>query len=154
MSTPNRIETPIESAARELAHDHARLDEILDDVRSMLADGELERAEYVFRDLHEGLLRHIRVEDTLLFPLLEKHPMLQPAAQVMRQEHRRIEGILAALEDALAEERAAEAKASLDRLADVLASHNHKEERVLYPRVDRLLDAGQRAALADELGRR
>ena len=110
MSTPNLIETSTESAARELAHDHARLDEILADVRSMLADGELERAEYVFRDLHEGLLHHIRVEDELLFPLLEKHAMLQPAAQVMRQEHRRIVAILATLEDALAGEHAAEAK--------------------------------------------
>jgi hemerythrin-like domain-containing protein len=154
MTTEQIIATHFESAARELQRDHARLDELLDDVRSMIGDGELERAEYVFRELYDGLVRHIRAEDTILFPQLEKHPLLQAPAMVMRGEHRRIVALLGALKDALEHERGREAQAQADQLAGVLAAHNQKEERVLYPRADRLIDAGCRAEIVDELRRR
>lgn len=142
------------AAGAELTRDHRRIDGILDEVRAILDDGELERAEYVFAELAEALRRHVRAEETILFPRLERHPMLRAPVAVMGSEHRRLLFLAAAVEHALIHAQAAAAREKLEQLAALLAAHNQKEERVLYPRAEPLLDAGDREALVREIHRR
>ena len=56
---------------------------------------------------------------------------------VMRHEHRRIEEQLQAIDRNVSEENADDAQPE-QALLTLLASHNLKEERVLYPAIDQV----------------
>ncbi|HZS42133.1 MAG TPA: hemerythrin domain-containing protein [Polyangia bacterium] len=127
MHTHARFDPATGGAGADLTRDHARLDGILDDVRSLLADDEVERAEYVYRDFFEGLLRHVRVEEQILFPALDRHALLQAPTAAMRAEHRRIVSLAGGLKRALENERTAQARAALDALTTLLALHDRRE---------------------------
>jgi hemerythrin superfamily protein len=133
-----------------LSRDHARIDELLQDLVAIVDDRELERAQYVFPDVRAALTHHIRAEEEVLFPALEVSPTLRPPCAVMRSEHRRIESELSAIDEALEHGRLGDASFALGRLAGMLADHDYKEEHVLYPRAEMVLDG----ATADRLRHR
>jgi regulator of cell morphogenesis and NO signaling len=86
----------------------------------------------------EALRRHIYLEEEFLFPPLRAAGMLPPVL-VMLREHgeiwRRLDAILATDPDA-------DGAAAQDRcgaLLALLASHNAKEEPIIYPQADAVL---------------
>lgn len=132
-----------------LGWDHDRLDAI--ELRATEAwdagrarDGARLHQRFVF-----GLLRHIRFEESVLFPEFERLTGVAPdrgPTAVMRVEHRLIEVLL--------DEVAAAADRGLrppvharDDLRATLENHNVKEENVLYPLLDRTLAAAEADAL-------
>jgi regulator of cell morphogenesis and NO signaling len=144
-------ETQFETVTQHLAQDHRRLDKIIDDLCAMVEDGELDRAEYSFKDLDGGLRRHIRLEEELLFPVFDVRTGLCGPTQIMRYEHRHIEQLLVELSQALAEGRRRAASSALTTLLQVLGNHNIKEERILYPKTDQALSDEERRALIARL---
>ncbi len=96
-----------------------------------------------------GLLRHIRFEESVLFPEFERVSGTTadrgPTA-VMRVEHRTIEAVLADMRDAAARGVRPAGPTSAD-LRTLLHLHNVKEESVLYPMLDRALDRTESDAL-------
>jgi hypothetical protein len=69
----------------------------------------------------------------------------------MAVEHRLIRHAVRALGDALATGGSARLGELHGALAELLARHNMKEERVLYPACDNALTPSERAALAHRL---
>jgi len=99
-----------------------------------------------------GLRRHIGFEEELLFPEFERRSGISadggPTA-VMRSEHRELEALLAAVERGIGDPNA-DLDDSRRQFHELLADHNLKEERILYPGTDRLMASQER----DELVRR
>jgi hemerythrin-like domain-containing protein/uncharacterized protein (DUF2249 family) len=126
-----------------LGWDHDRLDAL--DAAAMEAweagatrSGTRLHLQFVF-----GLLRHIRFEESVLFPQFERvsgMPADRGPTTVMRVEHRAIEALLEDLRLA-AVSGVRPAQTTRADLRALVHGHNVKEESVLYPMLDRALDA-------------
>jgi iron-sulfur cluster repair protein YtfE (RIC family) len=129
------------------AHDHDRLDELLQ-TYCPLKRVDFAKARQAFQEFKFGLQRHIIWEETLLFPFFEAKTGMRecgPTA-VMRAEHREIGRCLDALHEKV---RCPDPDTDREEkdLLGALFAHNQKEERVLYPAIDRLSSADEKAAL-------
>jgi len=115
------------AAAQAAADGHARIDRIVDDVRRMLDDSELDRAEYSFRDVAEELRRHLKTEEALLFPFYQR---LGDRGAALT-EHERLDALLRFVEESFAQGRLATARAAVDQLAAALYAHERRESELL-----------------------
>jgi uncharacterized protein (DUF2249 family) len=125
-----------------LSSDHHRLDALEEAAFDARAGGRLQAAGELFASFAHGLRRHIDFEEQLLFPEFESRSGIageNGPTYVMREEHRAIASILAMMEREVADP---EAPVELSRAAlrRILHDHDLKEEMVLYPALDRLLD--------------
>lgn len=127
--------------------DHRELDQVLDQYRHV-KQSDVRAAKDSFKRFWTGLKRHIAWEEQLLFPVWERKSRMTGGGptHVMRLEHRRIADLLNAIHEKIQagdigteeEER---------QLVELLASHNMKEERILYPAIDQIVSAEERAGL-------
>ena len=124
--------------------DHDRLDELFKTFQQ-LKRSDFAKAKEAFKEFKVGLQRHIVWEEDILFPLWEKETGITEggATSVMRAEHRQIEQQLEAIHGRVAEQDPNSDQAE-QALLNLLGSHNMKEERVLYPGIDRVTSAGER----------
>jgi regulator of cell morphogenesis and NO signaling len=141
--------TMFKSVAAYLSWDHDRLDALLDTVRSRVYNAEWPAARRDYDEFARGLKRHIRLEEDILFPIVER---VAPKGHTlaMRDEHTRIRGVLGTLHDAVRSGNEAAFRSALAVLLSVLRGHNEKEEDVLYP-ADQSLPETERAALLRRL---
>jgi regulator of cell morphogenesis and NO signaling len=140
---------PRGSVAELLEEEHHRLTALCEQAFEADTQGRHCEALECFSAFRRGLLRHIRVEEDLLFPVFEIRAGLPAAGPTatMRAEHRDIRLLLADLALALDQGRAT--AGALKRALDCLLSdHNRKEEAVLYPVLDRLLTPNESDTLA------
>jgi len=127
--------------ATTLETEHHEVDDALEDFVASREEAPLRRAV-------EELRRHIYVEEELLFPTLQAGGLMAPVL-VMLREHGEIWRRLEGLEEALDGHQGSRAASLCQELLDVLQRHNAKEEPIIYPQVDRALDAdGTDRALA------
>ncbi len=128
-----------------LAHDHDRLDQLLETYRQ-LKRVDFAKAKQAFREFKFGLQRHIISEETILFPLFEDKSGLRDHGPtvVMRAEHREIGRRLEALHDKV-RRHDVDSEREEEELLQALAAHNQKEENVLYPAIDQLTSAEEKA---------
>lgn len=101
-----------------------------------------------FKEFKIGLQRHIVWEEELLFPLWEeKTGMIEDGpTPVMRFEHSQIKQYLDAIHQKV-EGRNPDTDGEEQALLQVLGSHNRKEERALYPAIDNVTSAEERATI-------
>ena len=125
-----------------LVWDHARLDALETAAFEARARGGLAQARQIFTDFAHGLQRHIAFEEGLLFPEFERRFGLEgdngPTA-VMRAEHRAIVSLLLVMEGEIDDPRAP-IELSRAELRQIQRDHDLKEEQILYPALDRMLD--------------
>ena len=128
------------------AHDHDRLDHLLNTYRQ-LKRTDFARAKEAFREFKLGLQRHISWEEMVLFPLFEEKTGMRGRGPtvVIRAEHREIGRCLEALHDKVRRQDVDSGREE-QALLDALFAHNQKEENVLYPAIDRLSSAEERTA--------
>lgn len=139
-----------------LTHDHRRLEDLRERAERALRAADNGEGSGMFAEFDQGLRDHIRVEEELLFRVLEQKAGLRrdfgPIA-VMVAEHRAIEGLL----DELARTFSGEADARnmgavpMDQLRATLETHDAKEEMVLYPMADRMLGEAERDSIVARL---
>ena len=105
-------------------------------------------AKEAFKAFKFGLQRHIVWEEDVLFPLWEEKTGMSQGGPtfVMRAEHRQIGQQLEAIHDKVAEQNP-DSDQEEQALLDLLGTHNMKEERVLYPAIDQLTSAEERATV-------
>ena len=133
------------------AQDHDQLDALFASFQSQ-KHTDYGKAKEAFREFKSGLERHIVWEEQLLFPLWEGKSGMTDSGPtfVMRGEHRhigeRLEAILQKVQnedpDTDVEEQA---------LIALLSAHNMKEERVLYPSIDKLATDEERDELYEKM---
>ncbi|MEC4890260.1 MAG: hemerythrin domain-containing protein [Nitrospira sp.] len=125
--------------------DHDRLDELFKTFQK-LKRSDFPKAKEAFKEFKFGLQRHIVWEEDLLFPLWEEKTGMSEGGPtfVMRNEHRQIGQQLDAIHDKVAEQNP-ESDQEEQGLLSLLGAHNMKEERVLYPSIDQVTSAEERA---------
>ena len=144
--------TDFPSVTAYLSWDHDRLDALLAQAFDHVVRGDLAGAMPAFGELSDGLVRHMRLEEELLFPVFEQRTgIVSGPTEVMRTEHRALERALARMREALVAKDKDGATRSHDDLVEVLVAHHMKEEEVLYPLTDRTLGATDREELAKKL---
>ena len=127
--------------------DHDRLDELFKTFQR-LKRSDFPKAKEAFKEFKFGLQRHIVWEEDLLFPLWEKETGITEggATSVMRTEHRQIGQHLEAIHQKVVDQNPDSDKEEQE-LLNLLGSHNVKEERVLYPGIDRVTSAEERTTV-------
>lgn len=124
-----------------LQGDHRRLDAIVPDVERLVDDAAFPAAARRFAEFMVGLDWHIDVEEQVLFPYFEvKTGMTGGPTNVMRSEHVEIRARMKRVTNALEAGDATGARDALSELTTFLATHNMKEERMLYPMTDRAIE--------------
>jgi len=138
-----------------LSRDHIRLGVLMDGASAAMAAGRLAEARAAFRAFQEVLVRHLRLEDQLVFPLFEVRTGLLGGGPtgVMRDEHRDIRSALERMDAALRSEDPAAFAQGLAFLQASLSDHTAKEERVIYPMLDGLLSEKERRLFVERLER-
>ena len=132
--------------------DHAKLDRIFEEYRRQ-PSSDSAQARTLFDQFMAGLQGHIIWEEELLFKVFEKRTGMteRGPTDVMRMEHGRIKGFLEEMNARLL----GGALQGLDELAvgllELLASHNEKEENVLYPSLDRMLTGPDQKQVLDDM---
>lgn len=131
--------------------DHDRLDGLFQSFQA-LKRSDAAKARAAFKEFKFGLQRHIVWEEELLFPLWEEKTGLSDGGPtfVMRHEHRRIGEQLEAIHRKVAEENP-DSDQEEQALTTLLASHNLKEERVLYPSLDQVTTEEERGTIFQKM---
>jgi regulator of cell morphogenesis and NO signaling len=131
--------------------DHDRLDELFKTFQQ-LKRCDYSKAKDAFKEFKLGLQRHIVWEEDVLFPLWEKETGIKEggATSVMRTEHRQIGQHLEAIHQKV-EGQNPNSDQEEQALLALLGSHNMKEERVLYPGIDRVSSAEVRETVFHDM---
>ena len=131
--------------------DHDRLDELFKTFHK-LKRSDFPKAKKAFKEFKFGLQRHIVWEEEILFPLWGKETGITEggATSVMRTEHRQIEQQLEAIHRKVSEQNP-DSDQEEQALLALLGSHNMKEERVLYPGIDRVTSTEVREAVFQDM---
>lgn len=132
-----------------LGWDHERLARLEVSAFVARAAGNGQAAKKTYEAFSSGLRRHIALEEQLLFPLFEERSGLAPGSgptEVMRGEHRIIERLLAEILRTIGDPAKLpdQARAAFH---EILEEHHLKEEGVLYPAIDELLEPEETDAL-------
>jgi len=140
---------PMRGVKEALGWDHDRLDAIEQAATEAWNAGRMRDGARLHQRFVFGLLRHIRFEESVVFPEFERVSGIDPdrgPTSVMRVEHRTIEALLEAMADA-ADRGVRPALRVRDDLRECLAHHNEKEEKVIYPMLDCALTPAESDAL-------
>jgi iron-sulfur cluster repair protein YtfE (RIC family) len=131
--------------------DHRRLDRLLGQAIESVASEAWDQAWDAFAVFHEGIEKHIQLEEQFLFPAFEAaNGFFSGPTEVMRAEHAKILRAADSISSRIKAKR--DCLEELDSLTRLLSAHNLKEEQVLYPATDRLLEAlGQRDQLLEQM---
>lgn len=125
-----------------LGTDHKRCDELFAVAERSVDQDDWEQAKVAFQRFSEAQLRHLAMEETILFPAFEKATdSTDGPTNVMRSEHKQILGIMEQMDDAIARLDASDFFGHAETLNIMLQQHNMKEESMLYPMTDRALSA-------------
>lgn len=140
---------PAESLSQALEQEHREIDDAIKRCADA-ADASPEARADLERAVAE-LRWHIFVEEELLFPPLRAAGMTGPIL-VMLREHAQMWPMLDKLDQALREEFDQGAlRTACRQLLILLQHHNPKEERILYPQVDRVLGEDTTGAIREFL---
>jgi hemerythrin superfamily protein len=135
-----------------LKADHQRLDRLLDETFETVARGDLHGARLRFPEFARHLRDHMRFEEDFMFPIVERTICAADGPIcVMRRDHREIEDRLAGMQAALYLGDVDALRAEHEALVLTLENHNGREERVLYPAIDRVLDDAARSRLVEDI---
>lgn len=137
----------VQTLADALEREHREIDKGIESFTARDADGQVDPSPLL--EAVAALRRHIYLEEEFLFPPLREAGMAMPVL-VMLKEHGEMWALLDELEAEVAQAPTSERVASLcSGLVPRLASHNAKEEAILYPPADTVLDEPARADLGE-----
>jgi len=150
------LDTKTGTVTGYLMSDHRRLDGLFTACTASVEAGDLEGAARLFAGFRAGLMRHIKIEEGLVFPEFETATGLGRSdgpTGVMRFEHAEIIRLLDSIHDLFAGDApsAAEFERLRGALLAVLHGHNDKEERILYPMTDRMVPHERLRSLLDNM---
>jgi iron-sulfur cluster repair protein YtfE (RIC family) len=142
---------PTPSVAQYFAKHHNELDDCFKSFQAQKYHN-YGKAKEAFKRFKAGLERHIVWEEQLLFPLWEERAGMSDSGPtfVMRGEHRHIGQRLEALLRKVQNENP-DSAVEEEALTVLLKAHNMKEERVLYPSLDKLATDEERGDLYEKM---
>ena len=148
--------TPREAAGNPtvsalLENDHRSIDAMFTDVEALILERNCTGASTAFQTFQKRLEAHIAAEELVLFPAFEEATACNGPTSVMRSEHGAFRRLMTEIHTALEGASERDPLPLFQELGRTLSSHNVKEERVLYPKMDANLDGGQRRELVSRI---
>ncbi|HEX9801952.1 MAG TPA: hemerythrin domain-containing protein [Gammaproteobacteria bacterium] len=138
-----------------MSDDHHRCDELFAAAEAAVDGGDWAAAGAANRRFMEGMQHHFAMEEEVLFPAFEEASgsSMGPTA-VMRHEHEQMRQLFGQMDRAVEAQQADDYLGASETLLVLMQQHNAKEEQILYPMSDRILEAQQPALLSkmQELG--
>lgn len=140
-----------------MVSDHRRCDDALARAAQAGATGDWSAARAAFEAFHAAITRHIAAEEEVLFPAFERatgRSSLGGPTEIMRVEHEQLRELFDWMTRVLASREADLHRELHEALFALLLQHNVKEERMMYPMLDRALaeQAGELVGRCRELG--
>jgi hypothetical protein len=131
-SEPAVASTSGYSVGDSLFHDHQQFEDGLDEVMHLVEDGNLKDGSVRFARLARLLLRHMRWEDEIVYPLYAARTGDSRTLDELRHHHTFIQAAIAVLGDALARGDLRHYRQGEGDLRAVLRPHHLLEENVLH----------------------
>ncbi len=124
-------------------HDHRRCDDIWAEVEAAAQAGEREVEKEKWREFQSQMLRHLRMEEEVMFPAFEQASGMTDSGPtfVMRSEHEQMRGLIEQMGTAADGDDYDELVDLGDTLLMLIQQHNQKEEHMLYPMAEQALAA-------------
>jgi regulator of cell morphogenesis and NO signaling len=140
-----------ETITEYFQQDHDRLDGLFKNFQDYKRS-DYSRAKEYFVQFKFGLQRHIIWEEEVLFPLFEEKTGIYDCGptKIMQNEHRQIGELLEAIHRKV-QKSDPESDMEERMLVGLVALHNQKEERILYPAIDRMTNANEKHALFSKM---
>ena len=146
----------------ELAEYHRDLERLFEQHQEALLDKDLELAAELFERHAAALLRHAAEEERVLIPRYDQLDEKERggATELFTAEHDKLRDWVDRIRGLLDRLRAdpSQLNRKLIRLLDTESTYKHqmehhdlREERIMFPALDELLDDDERAAIAAEL---
>ena len=120
--------------------EHRECDQTFSAAEQAVIDGDFEKAEAVFLQFSNEILRHFKKEEESLFPTFEKlSGSSEGPTKVMRYEHEQVRGLIGKMAETI-ENKDTDAYLSIaESMMILLQQHNMKEEQMLYSMCDRMI---------------
>lgn len=130
----------METIAQTLSQDHSRCDQLFAKAEESVAKTDWERANTDFANFRDAMERHFTMEEEVLFPTIEQRAgqRIGPT-QVMRMEHQQMRQVFVEMAESVAQQDSDEYLGMSETLLMLMQQHNGKEEHMLYPLSDRIL---------------
>lgn len=125
-----------------LGNDHRSCDDAFAAAETAVAKKDWSSAGSLFERFLAAMTHHLAMEETVLFPAFEARMggSMGPT-QVMRMEHEQMRALFQDMAAALADANSDRFLGLSETLNVLMQQHNLKEENVLYPMTDQMLDA-------------
>lgn len=131
---------------------HASILELLRVHQDDLVEGRFPEAGDSFQTFSGEVRAHIREEEDEMLPIYEERAgkIHGGDADLFRNEHRKIEGYLGEIGDALHSLDPGDPRGRIEvieaeyRLKELLVHHDMREKNILYPKLDEVATAGER----------
>lgn len=122
-------------------YDHKRIDLNISRLRG--TKGDITAMEALYSKMRAQLLKHIELEETVLFTTFGEHASSEQMGpvRVMIAEHREITSYISTPADRVNEKTL---RRNIGELVARLAVHNKKEELILYPLINRTIPRGEK----------
>lgn len=130
-----------------MIQDHRRIEALLATLEARFEAGDLDDARAAFHPFEVAFLRHLRIEEQIVFPVFQARTGIPGPTAVLREEHREFRRAVGLMQEAVMLGNKAQFRDALAYLRSLDPDHNAKEERVLYPTTDRLLTPEESLAL-------
>ena len=136
-----------------MSDDHHRCDELFAAAEAAVEGGDWSSAMVAHRRFIEGMQHHFAMEEEVLFPAFEEASgsTMGPTV-VMRHEHEQMRQLFGEMDQAVEEQQADDYLGASETLLILMQQHNAKEEQILYPMTDQMLEAQQSGLLAKMQG--
>lgn len=136
------------SITQTLTHKHRECDDFFVGAENAVAKNDWDEALHLFGQFHTTLEQHLQHEEQVLFPAFEQRSGISMGpTQMMRMEHVPMRELLQAMQASLAERNRQRYLGQSETLLTLMQQHNVKEENVLYPMTDRVLQGEQESIL-------
>ncbi len=113
-----------------LNHDHLKYDEALDECELVAASGDWKNAVRLFKIFVEDLKHHMRIEDEILYPMIEGRVELKQDIALLKDEHSNMVRLLRDLIFVIKTNDIDHFEESLEPLHQYMRDHNEHEEAV------------------------
>lgn len=133
------------SITAHMANEHRHCDDLFAAAENTASAGDWPAASTAWDGFCRELENHLQREEQFLFPAFEAQTgNTQGPTAVMRQEHSQIRALLQQMTSAASSQDEEEFLGGADTLQILISQHNMKEEQMLYPMSDQVLeDASQ-----------
>lgn len=124
-----------------LTLDHKRCDNLFNRAETCIAQRNWDDATDSFRLFHDALRQHIRMEEKILLPaFIQAIPDGTAPISMLHLEHQQIRGIADRMSDAILRFNPIDFVLHAETYTLLMQQHTVKEEDMLYPLLDRILD--------------